>query len=122
MTQVHLKQLLKKCYTDLSIELQKSKYGCLFFFGMSKTDPRLEEKVNALRDRPSDMKGLKYPQVIVDGTESLPDTQRKLKGLLKNMKKCDGMRIMDGTVQKTLSVEVNYYRSGEDEELPYFLL
>ena len=69
-TQLHLKQLLKMCKTDLSLELQKSKYGCLFFFGMAKADSVIEERVNALRDRPEDMKGLRYPQVVVDGWQS----------------------------------------------------
>lgn len=92
------------------------------FFGQSKHDLVIEERVNLLRERPTEMKGLRYPQIIEAGTESLSDTQRKLKHLLKNLKRSGGLPIMDGSVQKTLSVEVNYYKADGDVELPCFLL
>lgn len=58
--------------------------GCLFFFGMAKTDSLTEQRVNALRERPEDVKGLRYPQVVVDGTDErlAADTQRNASFLI----------------------------------------
>lgn len=63
-------------------------------------------------------------QVVVDGTESLSETQRKLKGLMKNFKLCNGVIITDNGVPETLSciIEFKHFRGETDGKVAYYLL
>ena len=103
--------------TPMRRKLFVEKYGIMFYLGTPKPHPPTEVQFNGLRQRPE---SIAYPSVL-EGHQSLADTQRHLREHLNGLRSCEDMVMPDNGGTKTVRLEVHEY-DLETEDFGYFLL